>query len=93
MKKALLLITLAVTVVTVLAQQIRPVQVTSTVVPQATWTGSNAQLLAVQLLNITNVDGSAVAPTNFAFPSGVTVIVIRVSSGTNGVRSITAQIH
>jgi hypothetical protein len=70
------------------AQQFRPVQETR--FQPVTWSGSNAQAVASQLANITNLDGSLVMPTNIL--SGNTIIVIRIAAGTNGVRSITSSI-
>jgi hypothetical protein len=75
-----------------IAQQVNPVQVVQTTFPPVTWTGSNAQCVASQLLNITNLDGSLVCPTN-CFVGRNLVIVIRVSGTTNGVNAVSATIH
>lgn len=97
MKKNLALIAVGIVIVCMALKaqptpQIRPVTVTETTYPPVTWTGSNAQCVASQLLSITNMDGSLVAPTNFPTTRNV-LIVIRVQQNSNGVQSVTATVR
>lgn len=65
--------------------------VASSIQPQ-TWEGSNAVVVANQLLAITNADGSAVIPQNFMLGQN-SMIIIRVNCNSNGLQSMTASVR
>jgi opacity protein-like surface antigen len=94
MKKTLLtIIGLVILASAVNAQQFvmtSTTNVASSIQPQ-TWQGSNAVVVANQLLAITNADGSAVIPQNFMLGQN-SMIMIRVNY-TNNAPSLTASVR
>jgi hypothetical protein len=86
------IITLALGAGTILAQSFNAQTVTNIVVPPVHWSGSNATVIAGQLLSVTNCDGSAVVPANF-FSGRSATVTLRIINTTNGLQSITATVR
>lgn len=75
------------------AQQFSTRTNTVVTVPDVEWRSPNAQVIAAQLMAITNADGSSVVPAGM-FTNHSSVIFIRVNVGTNGLlKSIRARIQ
>lgn len=96
MKRLTQIIIVAITTLSVvglcLGQQFTPVTTTATTVPPVVWWGTNALIIANQLLAVTNMDGSLVVPPGL-LTNRTSNILIRVECGTNGLRSIRATIR
>jgi len=93
MKKTLLtVIGLVILASAVNAQQLVTNTVSTVTVPPQTWQGSNAVVVANQLLAITNANGSAVIPQNFMLGQN-SMIIIRVNCNSNGLQSMTASVR
>jgi hypothetical protein len=54
--------------------------------------GTNATVIANQLLAVTNADGTLLVPQNL-FSARSSTIIIRTRVTTNGLQSITASVH
>ena len=93
MKKYILLAS-ALTAWTALRAQQFTVRTNAVVeIPPVIWRGSNAQVIASQILALTNTDGSLVIPPGL-FTNRTADINIRVDAGTNGtLRSIRATVR
>jgi hypothetical protein len=93
MKKALLTLVAGVgLLISGPAQQFIPITSQITTIPPVTWTGTNAQAIAAQLLAITNANGTRVIPPGLLTNRGRTIL-IRVDADTNGLRSLRATIR
>jgi hypothetical protein len=93
MKKTLLtVIGLVILASAVNAQQLVTNIVSTVNIQPQTWQGSNAVIVANQLLSITNADGSAVIPQNFMLGQN-SMIIIRVNCNSNGLQSMTASVR
>ena len=94
MKKIITLIGLAVLAGVINAQQFQASLETNVVVKvkPVVWRGTNATVIANQLLAVTNANGTLVVPPNF-FSAKNSVIIVRVNVGTNGLQSIAARVH
>ena len=93
MKKTLLtVIGLVILASAVNAQQLVTNIVSTVNIKPQTWQGSNAVVVANQLLAITNADGSAVIPQNFMLGQN-SMIIIRVNCNSNGLQSMTASVR
>jgi len=93
MKKSILtIIGLAFLAGGIYAQQLVTNIVSTVNIQPQTWQGSNAVVVANQLLAITNADGSAVIPQNFMLGQN-SMIIIRVNCNSNGLQSMTASVR
>jgi hypothetical protein len=60
-------------------------------VPPVVWQGTNAVLIASQLLNLTNGDGTFIVPPGL-FTNKSSSVFVHVECGSNGLQSIRARI-
>lgn len=83
-------------VINLRSQQLMPVTtvVTNQSVPSVTWTNEAASAVAVQLLSVTNEDGSPVIPANFLASKARGIIIINWTMNTNGtLKTLTANVR
>ena len=94
-KLAIILIGAVVLTAVINAAQLTPVTtvVTTTNVPPVTWKGAEADVIASQLLSITNADGSKVVPQNFLQGRKSTITIYVNSSPTSNSNTITAVVR
>lgn len=94
MKKAILVtLTAAVLAWTAaLAQQFSLQTNLVTSIPAIVWRGTNAQVIARQLLSLTNADGRLVIPPGLLTNRSGSIL-FRVDTGTNGLQSIRARMQ
>jgi hypothetical protein len=71
------------------AQQFTPVTTPVTTIPPVVWRGTNAQVIARQLLAVTNANGTLVLPPGL-LTNRVSTLLIRFESGASGLQTIRA---